>query len=273
MTGTPDSDFAANLRLLCSYGRSISDICRQLGINRQQFSRYVGGSTRPSLSTLRRICDFFGIDEHEILLDREAFRKVTRSRPPALGTAVDPYRALAERLGRSDPQGRESLRRIEGCYHAYYMQRSAPRRITRYFMRFYERHRQWCSLSLERHANGASLVPRVMRYDGLLAAVGDKIFAIHRTRGLGSWWTTAFQLPAYDPPVALAGLTMGVKPETAQPVCMRVLLIPIASGTTARQALKACGSFALGDPSLPEAVAGAVMNDVAPGDIGFVSRM
>lgn len=273
MTHKPESDLAANLRLLCSYGRSVSDVCRRLGINRQQFSRYVGATTKPSLATLRRICDFFGVDEHEILLDREAFGKVLRSRPPAMVTAEDPYRALADRVGTPDPRGLESLVRIQGCYHAYCMQKATPRRITRYFMRFYERQRRWCSLSLERHAKGASLVPRVMRYDGLLTAVGDKIFAFHRTRGLGSWWTTAFQLPAYDPPVALAGLTMGVRPETAQPVCMRVLLLPIPAGTPIRQALRACGNFAPDDASLPEAVADAVLNDVASIDIGFVSRM
>ena len=39
MTGKTESDLAANLRLLCSYGRSVSDVCRRLGINRQQLIR------------------------------------------------------------------------------------------------------------------------------------------------------------------------------------------------------------------------------------------
>ena len=66
---------------------------------------------------------------------------------------------------------------------------------------------------------------------------------------------------------------LGVKPETAQPVCMRVLLLPIPVGTPIRQALGACGNFAPDDASLPEEVAEAVLNDVASTDIGFVSRM
>jgi hypothetical protein len=66
---------------------------------------------------------------------------------------------------------------------------------------------------------------------------------------------------------------MGVRPETAQPVCMRVLLLPIPAGTPIRQALRVCGNFAPDDASLPEAVADAVLNDVASTDIGFVSRM
>ena len=46
------------LRLLCSYGRSTSDVCRRAGINRQQFNKYLNGHARPSLPTLRRLADF-----------------------------------------------------------------------------------------------------------------------------------------------------------------------------------------------------------------------
>ncbi|MGC1426952.1 MAG: helix-turn-helix transcriptional regulator, partial [Albidovulum sp.] len=49
-----------NIRLLCSYGQSVSDICRRAGFNRQQFNKYINGHAQPSLATLRRICDFFG---------------------------------------------------------------------------------------------------------------------------------------------------------------------------------------------------------------------
>ncbi|MFV0665907.1 helix-turn-helix domain-containing protein [Denitromonas sp.] len=49
-------DFARNLRLLCSYYKSIAEVCRRLNVNRPQFNRYLSGRYRPSANTLRRFC-------------------------------------------------------------------------------------------------------------------------------------------------------------------------------------------------------------------------
>ncbi|MBL9052493.1 MAG: helix-turn-helix transcriptional regulator, partial [Tabrizicola sp.] len=82
-------DLGPNLRLLCSYGRSISAICRQARINRHQLQRYLNGSAAPSLHTLRRICDFFGVEEHEILLPQRDFAALIKIRPPQLARSRD----------------------------------------------------------------------------------------------------------------------------------------------------------------------------------------
>nr|HQV08363.1 helix-turn-helix transcriptional regulator [Thauera sp.] len=63
-------DFARNLRLLCSYYRSIAEVCRRLEVNRPQFNRYLSGRYRPSTNTLRRFCDFFGVDREEMVGSR-----------------------------------------------------------------------------------------------------------------------------------------------------------------------------------------------------------
>ena len=55
------TDFSANLNLLCSYQRSIAEVCRKLKLNRQQFNRYLNGQSRPSRHNMRRICDYFGV--------------------------------------------------------------------------------------------------------------------------------------------------------------------------------------------------------------------
>ena len=79
-------DFARNLRLLCSYYRSVAEVCRRLDINRPQFNRYLSGRYRPSAHTLRRFCAFFGVEEHEILLPSAQFERLVQVRPrrPAL---------------------------------------------------------------------------------------------------------------------------------------------------------------------------------------------
>lgn len=59
-------NLAANLRRLCDTGGSISAICRELGINRSQFDRYLQGKVLPNNATTRRICVYFRISEPEL---------------------------------------------------------------------------------------------------------------------------------------------------------------------------------------------------------------
>lgn len=60
--------FGANLRTLSRQYPSISELSRQLGINRTQFNRYLSGESFPRPDVLDRICDFFDVDAR-ILLD------------------------------------------------------------------------------------------------------------------------------------------------------------------------------------------------------------
>ncbi|MEZ0197957.1 XRE family transcriptional regulator, partial [Pseudomonas qingdaonensis] len=46
--------FATNLKLACSHYRSISEVCRQLSINRAQFNKYLSGQSRPTAFNLKR---------------------------------------------------------------------------------------------------------------------------------------------------------------------------------------------------------------------------
>ncbi|TJW59990.1 MAG: transcriptional regulator, partial [Mesorhizobium sp.] len=48
----PWANFSSNLKLACSTHRSVSDLCRTIGINRQQFNRYLNAGTLPSAHNL-----------------------------------------------------------------------------------------------------------------------------------------------------------------------------------------------------------------------------
>ncbi|MEX0304334.1 MAG: helix-turn-helix domain-containing protein [Leisingera sp.] len=60
--------FGANLRQLSRQYPSVSELSRQLGINRTQFNRYLSGESFPRPDVLDRICRFFEVDAR-ILLD------------------------------------------------------------------------------------------------------------------------------------------------------------------------------------------------------------
>lgn len=61
------SMFGANLRQLAMQYSSISELSRQLGINRTQFNRYLSGESFPRPDVLDRICTFFEVDARILL--------------------------------------------------------------------------------------------------------------------------------------------------------------------------------------------------------------
>ncbi len=59
--------FGANLKRLAQSYPSVSELCRQLGINRTQFNRYLLGESFPRPDVLDRICRFFDVDARILL--------------------------------------------------------------------------------------------------------------------------------------------------------------------------------------------------------------
>lgn len=59
--------FGENLRVLSGRYPSISQLCRELGINRTQFNRYLSGESFPRPDVLHRICTFFNVDARILL--------------------------------------------------------------------------------------------------------------------------------------------------------------------------------------------------------------
>lgn len=59
--------FGANLRRMSEDYPSISELARQLGVNRTQFNRYLSGESFPRPDVLDRICAFFDVDARILL--------------------------------------------------------------------------------------------------------------------------------------------------------------------------------------------------------------
>ena len=70
------SMFGSNLRTLARDYASISELSRQLGINRTQFNRYLSGESFPRPDVLARICLFFKIDARILLEPVEHIQSV-----------------------------------------------------------------------------------------------------------------------------------------------------------------------------------------------------
>lgn len=82
------SMFGANLRALARTYPSISELSRQLGINRTQFNRYLAGESFPRPDVLARICGFFDIDARVLLEPVESIRATS---DPLTGPFLQDY--------------------------------------------------------------------------------------------------------------------------------------------------------------------------------------
>ena len=104
----------------CDHYRSVSEVCRRLRLNRQQFNRYLAGSTAPSRHNHRRISDFFGLEEHELLMPHEAFaetfarRAAAQTAAPGTGSSTPP--SSVTRRGRA----RATFTNIVAFYFKYF---------------------------------------------------------------------------------------------------------------------------------------------------------
>jgi len=92
------SVFGANLRVLANRYASVAGLCRELGINRTQFNRYLAGESFPRPDVLHRICLFFDVDARILLEPVDEITRPEKSRDilthpvvlPYLGKTVEP---------------------------------------------------------------------------------------------------------------------------------------------------------------------------------------
>ena len=82
------SMFGSNLRALAKSYPSISELSRQLGINRTQFNRYLAGESFPRPDVLARICTFFDVDARVLL---EPVEKIGRGSDPVTGSFLNDF--------------------------------------------------------------------------------------------------------------------------------------------------------------------------------------
>lgn len=268
----PPDDFCRNLRLACSFHRSIAAVCRSLGVNRPQFNKYLSGTTRPSAHMLQRICDHFGVEPHEIVLPHGRFEQILSVRPQrAAAPAAPDYVAHLERLRR---QTRSALDKYLGYYYEYYYSMSFPDSVLRSLLR------------LHRHDDGAVYYRRIerlshvgqrasgyrCRYLGMALHLNERIFLLDYEALTGNELTETILYPTYKSRVnVLTGLKIGVSAaDRREPACARVVLESLGHTIDLRGALRRCGLLRPQDPSIHPDVLSRIDNRLPGAGSHFV---
>ncbi|NVO56590.1 helix-turn-helix transcriptional regulator [Rhodobacteraceae bacterium B1Z28] len=231
--------FSANLKSLCAEHGNISQICRDIGVNRQQFNRYLNGSSLPSAHNMRRIARHFDLTEAELFADTASFERMLNGVLPQIGKTptdafLDPFRGQ-----------QKNLRRYVGFYHSYFCTPSWEGRIFCSLIRIQEVDGLITIRSREIATSPDKSTHQISRYAGLVTMRGNRIFVTeHELAREGSVANTILYSAHRQQLKYLRGMTMGVawRPYP-HPYAAKTIWKRLHERVSAREAIAACGIY------------------------------
>jgi hypothetical protein len=250
-------NFTANLKLACSTRKSISELCRAIGVNRQQFNRYLNAGTQPSPHNRLRIAAAFGLDPVDFDLPSTAFwRRLNDQRHPLAsdGPLVDAF-----------PGDVNALRPYLGFYQTWHTSLSWPGRIVCSCAHLREKGGQVLVTSLERIMDHEGGITQRSRYAGLAAYRRQRIFLTELTSGDAPTFGQTILMPfEIHQRRYLRGLTMGVSWRNNNlPYATRTIWRHLGKTIDKRSLVAGCGTHMPNSAALPSVVV-SFLTEVQP---------
>jgi hypothetical protein len=268
---TLKQNFATNLRLLCGRHRSVSEVCRRLAINRQQFNKYLAGASLPSSATLGRICAFFAIDQGDILLAPAEFAALAGARPQERGPVPPPlFAPTVDRIASHFPDSSRKLERYVGYYFCYYCSPAYPRKVIKSLSRICRSGDHFYDRTIERLVDKRRPQARfsVCKYTGSVVHTEDRIYIAHSNLFLNQTMSLVVFYPSYRATLQyLSGVFVSVSSGPGrQPFASRVVYHYLGPTIDRRRALASCGLYPIDSAEIGEEIRLRVRNAVPPGE-------
>jgi transcriptional regulator with XRE-family HTH domain len=260
------SAFAANLRQLCALQTSIADVCRDTGINRQQFNKYLSGRAIPSARILRKICQRLEVSEDALLSGPlkaghghgSQSSLVTAPRVPQLGRELDRLFKLFL------PDLRETSRTLlqdfaPGAYHVYFPFRGSSAHVLRSYQEVWWHNGLLMFTRLTRLKEpGRREDMGFGRHFGVALASRSEVSLLARNRA------APHQISMINiPPVLVLKkyfVGLSITHGAGVPLASRVVVERLDAEARRRDHLRPCGVLPADDPRIP----GFVQNVLKP---------
>ena len=258
------SNFTHNLRFLCGKHTSISEVCRNLGMNRQQFNKYLSGTTRPSQRNLNRICEFFRISDSQLLLPHKEFTSKYGQNADFL---------FEQQFEKLFPTSASDLKRYLGYYHSYFYSLGYPGKIICSLVSMHEYKKRVFTKDIERLYDKKETAREnkfINKYTGIVSYSCNRIFIMERDMLWGDAFNMTILYPTYQSHIKyLHGLSIGCPTLGRIPSCARIAYAYLGKEIDKRQALSRCGLYHPGDIDIPQAVLKLIDNNKHPDDFTF----
>lgn len=243
------NDFSSNLKSACATRHSISEICRDLDINRQQFNRYINGCSRPSPYNLGKIASYFQIAADDFNLSTEQFQRKISG---IITNSVNHSEFILDFF-------KAELTNIDqylGDYQTFHISPSWPGYIICSFTRI-KQEKDWIQVkSIERIYDPVDEIQQRSKYSGLFSISRNKIFIIeksHRNPSLIA--ETILQPFEIHQKRYLKGLTIGVSwRQDNMPYAARTIWKKLNKNINIKNIIKKCGRYDHNSHELPEPV-------------------
>ncbi|MEM7171111.1 MAG: helix-turn-helix transcriptional regulator [Pseudomonadota bacterium] len=233
-------NFCKNLRFLCNERASISQVCRDIGINRQQFNSYLSGRSKPSGHNLTRISAYFEVAVVALDDPHEEFCKARGAYGADSFIAdKDRFWNMANHALAGD---RNALRKHLGYYHSYFVSPQVGEKVMRALVCLFESEGRFFTKSIER-SNQDGPHALISKYDGVATCLNERIFVVEFESLSRDSLVETILYPSYRRKLTyLSGLTLGSssfrhRAPFATPVVWRFLGRTIDT----RKSLEACG--------------------------------
>ncbi|MBU1317151.1 MAG: helix-turn-helix domain-containing protein [Alphaproteobacteria bacterium] len=245
MTVDDNIRFATNLRFACNTRPSITAICREIGINRQQFNRYLAGQTRPSPYNRGRIARYFGLKTQDFLLQEKRFQDILDEPSEIAG----PDSLLREGF----PGNLLELRQYTGYYEVFHKSLSWPGEIVQSCARIEEKGGQITVKTIERIYDRDLEIRQFSKYSGLVAYWRNRLFIVERGVSEQPFLCQTTLMPFGEHQrVYLRGVTTGVSwREENLPYSTRIIWRALGPNPDKRKLLKGCCLFPENSQKLP----------------------
>jgi transcriptional regulator with XRE-family HTH domain len=256
--------FSRNLRRLCVARSSIAEVCRETGINRQQFNKYLSGRGMPSARTLRRICVCLEVSESALLGVPEAGEVVIERGHNSTGQLVRDFTRLSQRF-------MPSLSKIPkllpfeldiGLYNCYFPFPGYDGFLIRSLVKIWRENTQLCFTRLTRipRTDGTSGYVVRAHHRGLVIVTSEEISLIGRNSA------EPFQVSiiSLDRKILFDNLHLGftLTRSANSQIAARTVIEPIPANLKTRIALKSLGVIAITDFTVSTGVRAAMAAQV-----------
>jgi transcriptional regulator with XRE-family HTH domain len=257
--------FAENLRTACAKHKSISKVCRDLGINRQQFNKYLSGASFPSAYNLGRICRYLGIDAATMALaDADAAAEISEP-APVLPLSL-PFGPILRQMHDANPEAQRKLERYIGYYHSYYNSPAYPGHILKSVSRIYRRQDMFFEKTLERLVRPDDSFARMVvhRYNGAVIHTADRLYVLHHTLVHHQTLSLVAFYPSFSAvPRMLSGVFVSVSSGPGrQPFASRCVYEYHGRTPDLRRMVAASGLYETGSPAIGEEISRRLDNHI-----------